>query len=82
MSAEDFPTIEQMVEQLEPPTVGQWLARYKARMLEQGVPEEMAQQAVEAIDMSSGEDSTHSLDESPEVAADDEISYMDGDGDE
>ncbi len=64
-----------------PPTVAQWLARYKARMLERGVPEDAAQAAVEAVDMASGEDSTNSLDEDPEAAADDELSYWDDDGD-
>jgi len=65
-----------------PPTVAQWLARYKARMLERGVPEDMAQAATEAVDMAPGEASTNSLDESPEDAADDEMSYWDDDGDE
>lgn len=64
----------------EPPTVAEWLARYKARMIERGVPEELAEQAAQAVDMSSGEDSTNSLDEDPEGAADDELSYWDDDG--
>jgi hypothetical protein len=80
---EDVPTVEQMVERFkQPPTVSDWLARYKARMLTRGVPEDMAQAATEAVDMASGEASTNSLDESPEDAADDEMSYWDDDGDE
>ena len=73
-------TIDAMVDQLRPPTLAQWLARYKARMLERGVPEDAAQAAVEAVDMNSGEDSMYSLDESPEDMADDELSYWDDDG--
>lgn len=60
-----------------PPTVQQWLARYKARMLDRGVSEDAAQAAVEAVDMNSGEDSTHSLDEDPEYMVDEELSYGD-----
>ncbi|HSX77261.1 MAG TPA: hypothetical protein VLQ80_01625 [Candidatus Saccharimonadia bacterium] len=77
---QDSPTIEDILGKLGPPTVTQWLARYKARMLARGVPEDMAQEAVGAVDMSSGESSTNSLDESPEDAADDEMSYWDDDG--
>jgi hypothetical protein len=77
----DVPTIEQMIERFnQPPTVAQWLARYKARMLARGVPEDAAQAAVEAVDMASGEDSTYSLDDDPEAMADDEMSYWDDDG--
>lgn len=64
----------------DPPTVTEWLARYKARMIERGVPEDLAEQAAQAVDMSSGENSTNSLDEDPEGAADDELSYWDDDG--
>lgn len=74
----DNPAAENEID--PPPTVEQWLARYKARMVERGVPEDLAQQAVEAVDMSSGENSTNSLDEDPEGAADDELSYWDDDG--
>lgn len=78
---DESPTIGQMVECFnQPPTVTQWLARYKARMLSRGVPEDMAEAAVGAVDMGSGENSTNSLDESPEDAADDEMSYWDDDG--
>jgi hypothetical protein len=49
-------------------------------MIERGVPEDAAQAAVEAVDMSSGEDSTYSLDEDPEHMADEELSYWDDDG--
>jgi hypothetical protein len=74
-------TIEEMVEQLEgPPTVAQWLARYRAQFLKRGVPEDMADAEVGAVDMNAGEDSTYSLDESPEDAADDEMSYWDDGG--
>lgn len=61
------------------PTVTDWLNRYKARMIERGVPADMAHVSMLAVDLHSGEDSTASLDESPEDAADDELSYWDAD---
>jgi hypothetical protein len=51
----------------------EWLKRYKARLIEHGVDENLAEENTQAV-----EDSTYCDD--PESAADDELSYWASDG--
>ena len=53
----------------------EWLKRYKSRMVERGLSDEEAQAAMEAVDVDDP-----GLDDDPESAADDELSYWTDDG--